>query len=172
MLVITVVNTSKSHQAIIDCRSAENPDGFYQKLGAEEGTAFTCSDDAQVITVFPKGEPHDLMGQLLSKIGSIDELLANQRETPAPTDGDAAAPPPMKTFQSHKKVKALQIVDMSSYGIHTRLIGANGSIVAVDPEYMDKHDPKIGGYYVRYSDGYESFSPKQAFEEGYSRSHG
>ena len=40
----------------------------------------------------------------------------------------------------------------------------------VDAAYMRKHDPQIGGYYVVYKDGYQSFSPAQAFEEGYTRS--
>ena len=35
--------------------------------------------------------------------------------------------------------------------------------------WLDKHNPAVGGYYVVYKDGYESFSPAQAFEEGYAR---
>ena len=38
----------------------------------------------------------------------------------------------------------------------------------VDAEYVRKHNPQIGGYYVVYEDGYKSFSPAKAFEEGYS----
>ena len=37
----------------------------------------------------------------------------------------------------------------------------------VSKEYMEKHDPKYGGYYVLYKGGYESFSPAKAFEDGY-----
>jgi len=40
--------------------------------------------------------------------------------------------------------------------------------VVVAELYMLKHSPQIGGYYVRYKDGYESFSPAKAFEEGYT----
>ena len=40
---------------------------------------------------------------------------------------------------------------------------------SVDAAYVRKHQPKVGGYYVVYKDGYKSFSPAQAFEEGYSR---
>lgn len=40
---------------------------------------------------------------------------------------------------------------------------------AVGEEYMDKHNPQVGGYYVVYADGYKSWSPAQAFEEGYTR---
>jgi hypothetical protein len=32
----------------------------------------------------------------------------------------------------------------------------------------ERSNPQIGGYYVLYEDGYESFSPADAFESGYS----
>ncbi len=35
--------------------------------------------------------------------------------------------------------------------------------------YFEKHQPYAGGYYVVYADGYESFSPADAFEGGYTR---
>jgi hypothetical protein len=38
----------------------------------------------------------------------------------------------------------------------------------VSGEFMSKHKPVAGGYFVVYEDGYESFSPAQAFEEGYT----
>ena len=37
----------------------------------------------------------------------------------------------------------------------------------VDSSYVRKHNPVAGGYYVVYKDGYKSFSPATAFEEGY-----
>lgn len=39
----------------------------------------------------------------------------------------------------------------------------------VTTDYMQKHRPQPGGYYVVYKDGYTSYSPAQAFEEGYTR---
>lgn len=39
--------------------------------------------------------------------------------------------------------------------------------VSVSAEYLTKHKPYVGGYYVLYKDGYESFSPAEAFEKGY-----
>lgn len=39
----------------------------------------------------------------------------------------------------------------------------------VSREYMLKHKPEVGGYYVVYQDGYQSFSPARAFESGYIR---
>lgn len=39
----------------------------------------------------------------------------------------------------------------------------------VDHDYMFKHKPEVGGYYVVYKDGYKSFSPAEAFESGYEK---
>lgn len=41
--------------------------------------------------------------------------------------------------------------------------------IKVDAAYLRKHEPKVGGYYVVYEDGYKSFSPAEAFESGYSK---
>lgn len=41
--------------------------------------------------------------------------------------------------------------------------------IAVSRVWAAKHDPHVGGYFVRYDDGYESFSPAAAFESGYTR---
>lgn len=38
----------------------------------------------------------------------------------------------------------------------------------VDREYLTKHQPIVGGYYVVYKDGYKSFSPAKEFEDGYT----
>ena len=40
---------------------------------------------------------------------------------------------------------------------------------AVTRAFMARHQPEVGGYFVRYEDGYESFSPAAAFESGYTR---
>jgi hypothetical protein len=37
----------------------------------------------------------------------------------------------------------------------------------VTPGYMAQHRPEVGGYFVKYSSGYESYSPGKEFEEGY-----
>ena len=79
----------------------------------------------------------------------------------------------MPMYVSHKKVWALKIkevrVDQESdsciltfeqpetYGQHN-----------VGYDFYQKHKPEAGGYYVVYADGYQSFSPAQAFEEGYT----
>jgi hypothetical protein len=40
---------------------------------------------------------------------------------------------------------------------------------SVDSDYLAKHKPEPGGYFVVYKDGYQSFSPAEAFEDGYTR---
>lgn len=39
----------------------------------------------------------------------------------------------------------------------------------VSHQFTVKHNPQAGGYFVVYKDGYQSFSPAAAFEEGYSK---
>ncbi len=73
-------------------------------------------------------------------------------------------------YKCHKEVRALKIA-----GYH--FDGDGPVILPDDPRfppfrvslaYMQKHQPKAGGYYVLYADGYESFSPAKAFEDGYT----
>jgi len=41
------------------------------------------------------------------------------------------------------------------------------ALIKLPAEFVSKHNPKAGGYYVTYKDGYQSWSPADAFEEGY-----
>ena len=74
-------------------------------------------------------------------------------------------------WKSHKEVEAFKIEAVLSFpqpgGLTTLVSVGDGFRVYVNDEYVKKHNPQIGGYYVRYADGYESFSPAEAFEEGY-----
>ncbi len=84
----------------------------------------------------------------------------------------------MPKYQSHKQVWALKIKSIVLDGEGTNnesdgsaMITPEGDGYApfkVDREYMVKHKPQVGGYYVLYDDGYKSWSPAKAFEEGYS----
>ena len=78
----------------------------------------------------------------------------------------------MPRYQCHKKVWALKI---KMFGVNTEdgtgLITPEESRYAafeVSAEYLEKHKPEPGGYYVVYDDGYKSYSPAEAFEAGYS----
>lgn len=74
-----------------------------------------------------------------------------------------------QTYQCHKQVAAFQIagVEERADGEYD-VISAGGHRFRMTKDWCDRHRPKVGGYVVRYSDGYLSFSPKGAFEEGYS----
>lgn len=74
-------------------------------------------------------------------------------------------------YQCHKKVWALKIAAINTSGIITDLSFEDPDYapIRVDEDYMAKHKPQNGGYYVVYEDGYKSFSPARAFEDGYTR---
>lgn len=84
----------------------------------------------------------------------------------------------MPRYRCHKVVRALKIAKVHSVDSigsedrHTWIITPEDSVFAtfyVPNDYIEKHNPQTGGYYVRYSDGYISYSPANAFEEGYTK---
>ena len=87
----------------------------------------------------------------------------------------------MPRYKCHKEVYALKIADIELDSDKARIENreTDGSAMItpeeqgyaplrVDHEFVRKHQPKIGGYYVVYLDGYKSFSPAEAFESGYT----
>jgi hypothetical protein len=84
----------------------------------------------------------------------------------------------MPKYKSHKEVWALKI--KSIHRDYDDLVASkenDGSGIItpedegyepfrVDKDYLQKHDPVNGGYFVVYEDGYKSFSPADAFEKG------
>ena len=79
----------------------------------------------------------------------------------------------MPKYRCHKVVYALRIMSIKTYSepeTYTELVFADGRFapLRVTEEWGMKHDPHAGGYYVVYEDGYTSFSPAKAFEEGYT----
>lgn len=76
-------------------------------------------------------------------------------------------------YRSHKIVRAARIEAIEppgSSGPLTVLVLEHhaGLVVEVSHDYVAKHKPKVGGYFVVYADGYESWSPAEAFEDGYA----
>jgi hypothetical protein len=51
------------------------------------------------------------------------------------------------------------------------LIPSEGAIApfTVSGDYIMRHNPQVGGYFVLYEDDYQSYSPAAAFESGYNR---
>jgi hypothetical protein len=86
---------------------------------------------------------------------------------------DTTAQIGMPRYRCHKTVCALKIAKIERGA-------SDGSVMIIpeecgyDPfgvtgEYMDKHQVEVGGYYIVYDDGYKSWSPAKAFEEGYEK---
>lgn len=87
---------------------------------------------------------------------------------------ELAAQTEMPRYQCHKKVWALKIQAITgpdAPGYPSLITPEDDGYAAfeVNAEYMEKHKPSVGGYYVVYDDGYKSFSPAKAFEDGYTR---
>ena len=83
----------------------------------------------------------------------------------------------LKKYKCHKVVTAgkIQAIDYHSSGTCLIAIEGAGEVVHGSAEYT-KRLPKFTGdegedlgYYVRYKDGYESWSPSEAFEDGYHK---
>ena len=73
---------------------------------------------------------------------------------------------PMPQYQCHKKVSALKIKEVAGNLITPEEGGFEP--FTVDDGFMEKNKPQVGGYYVVYEDGYQSYSPAKAFEDGYT----
>jgi hypothetical protein len=84
-------------------------------------------------------------------------------------------------YQSHKKVWADKVVKVKdNSGENCEAAMANDSFiiwyldsggyvhVSKDLKLRGGENP-VGGYYVQYDDGFQSWSPAKAFEEGYTR---
>jgi hypothetical protein len=75
-------------------------------------------------------------------------------------------------WKCHKEVWAAKITGVRTVGSeHQWLLDNSGFVHATDA--LSGRVPSglfpVGGYYVRYEDGYESWSPAKAFEDGYTR---
>lgn len=73
-------------------------------------------------------------------------------------------------FRSHKIVRAVRIISTGSSphgGLAAALESGENVVLDVD-RCAQLRSAESGGYLVAYADGYVSFSPAKAFEEGYT----
>jgi hypothetical protein len=85
----------------------------------------------------------------------------------------------MPKYKCHKEVWVLKIKEIRQGEGESPFEGGSWLIVPAEDgygpievshkDYVLKHSPHAGGYYVVYEDGYQSFSPAKAFEDGYTR---
>ena len=84
----------------------------------------------------------------------------------------AAEMPRYKCFKEVWALKIKSIEDPNNATDGSQLLSFEDdgyAPICVDGDYIGKHNPQPGGYYVVYKDGYKSYSPAKAFEEGYTR---
>jgi hypothetical protein len=117
-----------------------------------------------------------------------DEALRERAQAIADRMNQAAVQLPR--YRSHKEVWALKIAKVEilkpTIAELQAILDENpnqpeipGAIITpsdpgygpfvVTNAYVQKHEPKVGGYFVQYADGYKSWSPAEAFESGYTR---
>lgn len=120
--------------------------------------------------------------------GATDPKYAGESMNQQMGQPVAEAQRELPRYKCHKEVWALKIkavdFDYEAASQMNRETDGSATITPaeegyapfkVSQEYVSKHfrflpRPQIvGGYYVLYSDGYQSFSPARAFEEGYTR---
>ncbi len=86
----------------------------------------------------------------------------------------------MPKYRSHKHVWALKIAAVEIHADGSATVAPDDARYApfkVDRDYVTKRFPTGGwetlekdlGYFVVYADGYKSWSPTAAFEDGYTR---
>lgn len=74
-------------------------------------------------------------------------------------------------YKCHKTVQADKIVNIEYSRIADTydLTLECGQVITVDKKFVARALPSKGDYYIVYEDGYKSWSPKEAFEGGYTR---
>lgn len=79
-------------------------------------------------------------------------------------------------YKCHKEVRAMKIkaivppIGHPTPGMH-RILEWEDPAFAPTPvpeDWIRRHNPEPGGYYVAYEDGYISYSPAEPFEKGYT----
>ena len=68
-------------------------------------------------------------------------------------------------YQCHKQVRAVQLTEVRGTVLFTAQPGIES--FEVTQEFIDRNNPIAGGFYVVYADGYASYSPFDAFNDGY-----
>lgn len=72
----------------------------------------------------------------------------------------------MPSYRSHKIIHALEIKAISGHRLS--FVEPGFADIDADPSMFLRYTPVPGDRYMVYPDGYTSFSPKQAFEDGYT----
>lgn len=73
-------------------------------------------------------------------------------------------------YQSEKRVLAGRITEVVPAGCYVENDGGETGILRIyQPGMTARYTPVVGDFWVVYEDGYQSISPRAAFEAGYVR---
>jgi hypothetical protein len=88
-------------------------------------------------------------------------------DSSAASDTDTAG---MPKYRCHKEVWALKIVRVEYFPYGGGRLHFDPPFAPIDirRRWINSHSAVEGGYFVVYKDGYSSFSPAEAFEDGYT----
>ncbi len=78
----------------------------------------------------------------------------------------------MNRYRSHKEVEAGPISSVQRQGDHVQVLLLDGEVITTEPAFIRRlpdgwAEASDKGWFVRYDDGYESWSPTDAFCKGY-----
>lgn len=170
---------------VIDSKVGQKVIG-QQYVIAKNCTRVFFDDGSTILTSvtdgpFIEGLPQAPMGRPDTSLGGNVALFQINQNMKEGTMGDEPSSSEMPRYKSHKEVHALKIAgivfDREEANLEGRETDGGAIIIPsedgyapfkVDKAYVDKHEPKAGGYYVVYADGYKSWSPAEAFEDGYT----
>ena len=73
----------------------------------------------------------------------------------------------MPRYKSHKTVWALEIAEVDGQRLTFKEPGY--APMTAPSDMFQRYKPKPGDFLVQYVDGYQSFSPRKAFLDGYTK---
>jgi hypothetical protein len=73
----------------------------------------------------------------------------------------------MGVYQSTKRVQAGEITEVVELGCYVNNEDGTSTLRKFEPGMTVRYKPVVGDYWIIYDDGYQSISPKVAFDRGY-----
>lgn len=141
---------------------------LYESWNKGYRSAMDSTQEKEMSYATPPNNLSDATALGMGRMTDIEDTSSAQREMPK--------------YECHKQVWALKIarleLDITLAAAEDRETTGGAWITPAEEGYakfhvpalyVAKHNPREGGYYVVYDDGYKSFSPAAAFEQGYTR---
>jgi hypothetical protein len=125
----------------------------------------------------------DLGGNVIDKAKEFEKYVSGQglmivNPGDVPDINNAGPAVGLPQYKCRKIVRAAKITeikpwidttDPNSKAMAQLVFGEIHGTVDVEFAWVERFKPVAGGYFVVYEDGYTSFSPAKAFEEGYTK---